>query len=210
MSIQEDISKVEEWSTTNYLSLNPIKCKHMIIFRKAAPLQPKSALTLNGHILNQVDVYEYLGILLSKEFSWSLHVDGICSKARKILGLLYRRFYKFSNSNTTCQLYTSLVRPLLEYACHVWAPYTSQNINALESVQKFTCKLATRRWNGNTYAELLTITNLPTLEGRRLKLKLCHLFKIIHNLVYFPSNIFVLRDRPHYHLRSLLLIPTVC
>ena len=119
LAIQEDVSRVEEWSTTSSLSLNPIKCKYMIISRKAAPLQPESALILNGHILNQVDVYKYLGILLSKDLSWSPHVDGICSKARKILSLLYRRFYKFSNSGTIRQLYTSLVRPHLEYACHV-------------------------------------------------------------------------------------------
>lgn len=202
LAMQEDVSKVEEWSIANYLSLNPIKCKCMIISRKTSPLQPESALTLNGHILAQVDVYKYLGILLSKDLSWSPHVDVTCSKARKVLGLLYRRFYKFSNLDTIRQLYTSLVRPHLEYACHVWSPYTSRDINALESVQKFACKMASRRWNGNTYEELLTVTNLPTLERRRLELKLRHLFKIIHNLVFFPSNIFVPRERSQYHLRS--------
>ena len=108
-----------------------------------------------------------LGIILSKNLSWSSHVDGICSKACKILGLLCRRFYKFSNSDTICQLYTSLVRPHLEYGCHVWAPYTSRDINALESVQKFACKLASWRWIGNTYKELLIITNLPSYTRRK-------------------------------------------
>ena len=149
----------------------------------------------HGHILNKVDVYKCLGILLSKDLSWSPHVNVICSKACKILGLLYRRFYRFSNSDMIRQLYISLVRPHLEYACHVWAPHTSRDINVLESVQKFACKLASHRWNGNTFEELLVIANLPTLERRRLELKLCHLFKIIHNLVYFPNNVFVNRER---------------
>ena len=174
----------------------------MIISRKARPLQPESALFLNGHTLSRVDVYKYLGILLSRDLSWSPHIDAICSKSRKILGLLFRRFYRFSSIDTIRQLYISLVRPHLEYACHVWAPHTSRDTNALESVQKFACRMMSHRWSSATYEDLLTITNLPTLERRRLELKLCHLFKIIHNLVYFPSNLIVYRERPHYHFRS--------
>ena len=94
------------------------------------------------------------------------------------------------------------MRPHLEYACHVWAPHTYRDTNALESVQKFACRMMSHRWSGATYEDLLTITNLPTLERRRLELRLCHLFKIIHNLVYFPSNVIVHRERPHYHFRS--------
>ena len=58
-------------------------------------------------------------------------------------------------------------------------------------------KKMSHRWSGDTYEDLLIITNLPTLERRRLELKLCHLFKIIHNLVYFPSNVIVHRERGH-------------
>ena len=48
--MQEDSAEVETWSTTNLFSLNPIKCKYMIISRKTVPLQPVTPLILNGHI----------------------------------------------------------------------------------------------------------------------------------------------------------------
>ena len=202
LAVQEDITEVENWSTANYLTLNPLKCKYLIISRKTKPLLPDSALTLNGHTLDQVDAYKYLGILLNKSLSWATHVDEVCSKARRMLGLLFRRYYQLSSPETIRQLYISLIRPHLEYACHVWAPHTSRDINALESVQKFACKMITRRWNGIAhYEDLLSAANLPKLEQRRLELKLCHLFKILHNLVYFP-NIFVQREPTHYHFRS--------
>jgi hypothetical protein len=172
LAVQEDITEVEKWSTANHLTLDlthSLKCKYLIISRKTRSLQPESALILNGHTLSQVDVYKYLGILLSKDLSWSPHVDEICSKARKVLGLLFRRYYQFSSSETLRQLYVSLVRPHLEYACHVWAPHTSSDIKTLENVQKFACKMISRRWNGAMYEELLTTTNLPALEKARVE-----------------------------------------
>ena len=43
---------------------------------------------------------------------WNLPVQ----KARRILGLLYRRFYGQASQDSLKQLYPSLVRPHLEYA----------------------------------------------------------------------------------------------
>ena len=50
------------------------------------------------------------------------------------------------------------------------------------------CKMITRKWDKG-YDELLNMTNLPSLADRRLCLKLCSLYKIMHNLSYFPPNI---------------------
>lgn len=174
----------------------------MVVSRKSHSTPPELALTLDGHSLSPVDTYKYLGVLLSKDLSWSPHIDLICSKARKILGLLYRRFYHFSEPDALRQLYISLVRPHVEYACHVWAPSTSRDINAVESVQKFFCKMATHNWNGTSYEELLSLTDLPTLEKRRVELKLCHMFKIVNNLIFFPQDVVERREEPLYHFRS--------
>ena len=81
------------------------------------------------------------------------------------------------------QLYLSLVRPYLEYACQVWDPIKDKN--RLENVHKFSLKIAARQW-GAGYGDLLQLFDLPTLEERRTHLKLGLLFKIIHKLCYFP------------------------
>ena len=52
LAVQEDVTEVKEWSAANHLSLNPTKCKYMIISRRTTPLQPEIAFSLNGHILN--------------------------------------------------------------------------------------------------------------------------------------------------------------
>ena len=198
----------------NFLTLNPSKCKCMMISRKRSPTLPSVPLLLHNLPLSKVNTFKYLGILLSDNLSWSPHIHAICSKARQILGLLYCRFYNFSNSETLVQLYTSLVRPHLEYACPAWSPHLAKDIQELESVQAFACKMATHNWKAN-YQELQSLVDIPTLE-RRLELKLGHLFKIVHNLCFFPQGVILPREQTplvssnrittHSLLFSLLLI----
>ena len=166
-TLQTAISLIEEWSTSNFLSFNASKCKYRT--------------SMQG-----VDCYKYLVLLISSNLSSAAHVDSICSKTKKILGLLYRRYYKSANQDTIKQLYLSLVRPHLDYACQVWDPHLEKDKRKLESVQKFGCRLAAHRWDAS-YQELLDLFDLQPSEKRRLHLKLGLLFKIVHRLCYFPT-----------------------
>ena len=86
------MSLIEEWSLSNYLSFNAGKCKYMIVSRKQSPTVPSDPLKLFGNPMQRVDCYKYLGLLLTMNLSWSTHITSICSKAKKVVGLIYRRF----------------------------------------------------------------------------------------------------------------------
>ena len=187
--LQSDIDRISDWVSCNHLTLNSSKCKTMIISRKRNPAQPPQ-LILNGTPLEQVETFKYLGVLLSSELSWSTHIESICTKARKLIGLLYRRFYGNVNQQTLYNLYTTLVRPYLEYAAPIWDPHLVMDIIKLENVQKFAMKMCSKQWDMG-YQDLLELSQLPTLQNRRLYLKLCTLYKIIHGYFYFPPNVFV-------------------
>ena len=148
-----------------------------------------SYIYLGGMALGEVDSFKYLGVLLHKHLTWSEHISRICNKAKQILGLIYRQFYNNSSSASLKQLYSSLVRPHLKYTCQLWDPYTQNDINKLESVQKFALKLISHRWDAS-YEELTRILNVPMLSKRRLRLKLAQVYKIIHGLCDFPDDIF--------------------
>ena len=156
----------------------------MVISRKLHPSSPSNPLKLFGCAMERVDCCKYLGLMITNNLSWSAHISSICSRAKKILGLIYRRFYSSANQDTLKQLYTSLVRP-------VWDPHLIKDKKLLEDVQKFGCKLAAHQWDTG-YQELLDLFELPSLEQRRLHLKLGLMFKIIHRLCYFP-------DVPEFH-----------
>ena len=108
-----------------------------------------------------------LGLLFSSDMSFTKHIESICSKARKVTGLLYRRFNK-ANSDTLLQLYLTMVRPHLKYASPVWNPSTRKQVKKIEDVEKFAMKVVTRRWDAG-YQELLNMVNIPSIESRRLQ-----------------------------------------
>ena len=185
--LQGDIDTIKAWADGNHLSFNPVKCKCMLISRKRRPRQQLS-LSLGGNALEQVHTFKYLGVLISSSLSWSPHIDAVCTKARQLLGLLYRRFYGLIDTKGMTELYRALIRPHLEYAVPVWAPHLAKDIDKLEKVQKFGLKICLKSWD-NDYYDLLELADLPTLENRRMYLKLSVLYKIYYGHFYFPPGI---------------------
>jgi len=187
--LQEDIDRIYVWSVENNLSFNTSKCKAMLVSRKRVPTSPP-CLFVNHAPLEFVTTYKYLGVLLMANLSWSAHITSICGKARKLIGLLYRRFYANTCPESLLVLYTSQVRPHLEYAAQVWDPHLQKDIDALENVQKFALRMCTKCWSTN-YQELLLATSMPTLQDRRSYLKLCSLHKIANGFIYFPQGLII-------------------
>ena len=140
-----DIDTISDWVNCNNLTLNPTKCKTMVISQKRNSVKPHTQFTLNSSPLEQVETFKYLGILLSSDLSWSSHIDFICTKARKLIGLLYRRFYGNVDNHSLLELYSVLIRPHLEYVTPIWDLHFIKDTNKLESVQRFALKMCLKR-----------------------------------------------------------------
>ena len=158
--LQMDIDRICDWVNYNNLTLNPTKCKTMIISRKRNSVKPHAQFTLNSSPLEQVETFKYLGVLLSSDLSWSSHVDFICTKARKLIGLLYRRLYGNVDNRSLLELYSVLACPHLEYAAPIWDPHFIKDTNKLESVQRFTLKMCFKQWDLG-YQDLLDLSQPP-------------------------------------------------
>ena len=97
------------------------------------------------------------------------------------------RNLKVSNELIKTAAYFSLVRPLLEYCCTVWSPYTQEYINKLEMVQRRAARHVTNRYhNTSSVTSLLQHLEWESLEFRRIKCQLIMTFKIINDLVDIP------------------------
>ena len=58
---------------------------------------------------------------VDNELKFSQHVEKQVGKANRILGQI-RRSFQYLDANTMKLLFTSLVRPNLEYANAIWSP----------------------------------------------------------------------------------------
>ena len=92
----------------------------MIITRKSSSSLP--LLKINDHLLEQVYSFKYLGITITSNLSWSLHIQSVISKTHKITGLIYRSFYKYSSPYVLLKLYLALILPHFNYCSTVWSP----------------------------------------------------------------------------------------
>ena len=190
--LQNDINTLSNWVSNNNLTLNPSKCKYLVISKLRKHSVEVPVLTLNNEVLEKVSSFKYLGINITDDLSWSTHISVIARKARKVLGLLYRQFSAWSPPEVLLQLYKSLVRPHLEYASQVWNPHLIKDIDQLESIQKFALKVCFKQWD-SSYSDLLQSSNLPTLSHRRKYLGLCYFYKLVNNIFEFPQCPLTLR-----------------
>ena len=136
---------------------------------------------ISGSCLERVYSFKYLGVLLTPNLSWLPHINFLRSKAKRILGLIYRQFYQSCPPSTLLVLYKSLVRPALEYCSILWDPSSKNTINSIESVQYLTLKIVSKSWNSD-YESLLSQFNLQTLQYRRKKAKVIEIFKLKYRL----------------------------
>ena len=113
------------------------------------------------------------GVLLSSDMKWSSHIEVTCSKAKRVLGLLYRRFYGLADCRTIIQLYLSIVSETTSGICQLLMG--SSHIKGYHFIGK-RAKVCmqncyTKHWTGE-YQQLLETCAIPSLAERRAQLKL--------------------------------------
>ncbi|KAI8484066.1 hypothetical protein Bbelb_381840 [Branchiostoma belcheri] len=164
--MQEELTKFSQWSEQNFMLLNADKCKVMTFCFMTRP-PPPMVLTINGKELEIVAVARLLGVLLQSDLKWEANVSGMLSKANSRLFLL-RRLGNFHVSVQDLLLvYTSFVRPVVEYCVPVWNPgLTCKQITRLEHVQKRALRTILKG-QYSSYDAALQLTGLKSLKDRR-------------------------------------------
>ena len=110
ITLQNDINKLMAWSKEWQLPFNVDKCKSLHIGRSNS----RNHYEMGGEKLGQLCEQKDLGVLVDDQLKFHKHTAAAVKKANSILGLVKKTF-ALLDSNTVPTLYTSLVRPHLEY-----------------------------------------------------------------------------------------------
>ena len=91
---------------------------------KPVEREPYVMQDVNGisYPLQAVEIEKDLGVWMDNKLKFSDHVEDAVSKGNQILGLI-RRSFTYLDIPLLKQLYTTLVRPHLEYGNTVWHPH---------------------------------------------------------------------------------------
>ena len=166
------------------MSFNPTKCVVLRITRKLNPIN--DTYKIHNYDLEMVKHGRYLGVTLAVNLSWNKHVDETIKKANITLAFLWRNISRCP-SEIKAQCYTSLVRPVIEYAAAAWDPYTAKNIQPLEAVQRRASRFVTGDYK-TTSSTSQVIANLgwSSFQQRRTEARLEMMYRITHALVDIP------------------------
>ncbi|CAF0814265.1 unnamed protein product [Brachionus calyciflorus] len=125
-SVKRDIDSLVDWAREWRMAFNYEKCITMFISNREFSSNPINLVMTkdddSAHNFTRTKSARDLGFILSDDLKWNNHVSLAVSKANSVLGILKRTF-KFWNIETFKILFTTYVRPHLDYAAPVWNPY---------------------------------------------------------------------------------------
>ena len=193
--LQSDLAALETWERKWQMNFNPSKCNTMRANGSKEPPKIRDYF-LHGQKLENTKSSKYLGVTITEELKWTEHVDLIVAKANRSVGFL-RRNFSSCTAKAKSTTYSTMVRPVLEYASSVWDPVLKSDINKIEKVQRSAARYIFNNYKmtPGTVTSLLDQLQWESLEERRLLLRLSMLYKIQNGLVDLnPSNFYKQSD----------------
>ncbi len=88
---------------------------------------------MNGTKLESAQCVKDLGVFVASSLNFSQQWKDAAGKANRMLDFINRNI-SFKTKDVILPLYTSLVRPRLEYVVQFWAPNHVKDIEELEAV----------------------------------------------------------------------------
>jgi hypothetical protein len=202
LALQDDLYHLSDWSDKWLLKFNNKKCKRMHIGGKNEKFEYKLCRDSANAIEETLEEKD-LGVIVEPDLSFRKHISTAVNKANKIVGVIKRTF-DYRENDIINKLYCSLVRPHLEYANSVWAPYLRKDINSIENVQRRATKIIPGLAD-LPYESRLTSLRLFSLAYRRRRGDMIRVYKMLHGLEKISSDIFTLANSDKTRGHSLKL-----
>ena len=164
--------------STNVVSTTALMYTDVSFTRDPCVLEP---LRLSGEELQTTDIVKILGVKISKDHKWDVHISDIIKRASgRLFKLTTLRHFGLPVEDLKT-IYIGFIRPHVDYAVPAWHPGLSEQQHAaLERIQKRACRII----SGNkfdSYVDALEQCQLTSLRARREQICLQFMDKLMKN-----------------------------
>ena len=183
-----ELHKIYKWTCSNRLSLNVSKT-YAILFSKRSNRNDLLNLKFNDEVINYESTGKFLGVTLDSNLSFRSHINIVCNKLSKTIGVLHRIQFNVP-SQILINLYYSLFYPYLLYCNLIWGGTYQTHLKPLKILQKKVVRIITKQ-------HFLAHTNDLFFQTKILK------FDDIHKMLlcqYVFKNRASLPSRNHNYL----------
>ena len=177
-SHQSDVNMIYDWSLKWNTIFNAMKSQHMIIVGRCQECVTNFHLSIDGKEILPVSDTKHLGVHLSCNLSWSVHISKLVKLVSPKIVVLKCLAYRAQLSPAVLSLlYKTLARSRLEFASVVWDDCSAEDARTLKKTQ---LSLARAVLPDSKKQELLATLDWSTLPWRRQRSNAIYFWHLVN------------------------------
>lgn len=189
-SFDNELPKLVQWFNCNKLSLNLSKTQYIIFTTSPDVRGMDKNFKIGDAVIDRVQKTKFLGVIIDERLCWSCHIDHVCTKIRKSLGVMKKASRLLSN-DTLKMLYYTMIYPYLTYCHLIWGRASTIHLRRLTSLQKRAIRIVSQKpFLAHTH-ELFIVNRIIKFEDLYVYLLSLFIYKYIHRMypLSFTRNI---------------------
>ena len=96
----------------------------------------KRLVEIDGIIIETVNCTKFLGVIVDNKLTWTQHINELCNKVPKGIGIIRKVCHNLLNRKTLVNLYYTFIFPYLSYCNIVWGRAANVHLSRIFLLQK--------------------------------------------------------------------------
>ena len=177
--LQLAINQISKWASSHGVLFSKTKCV-AVHFHRGRGLPGEPSLTLNGQPIRFKPHARFLGLVFDQRLTWEEHVRTLKGKSTQALGILkcLSHMEWGADRTTLLRLYRSLVRPMIDFASHIYSSGADKHLGLINSVHNEALRICTGAFRSSPIQSLCADAGEPPIQYRRQELGLRHYVRL--------------------------------
>ena len=182
------------------LTPNVSKTKYML-FSKGSQNLPDLSLFFGDQFLSRVYSFKFLGIYLTSDLSWDMHIQTLVSKLKPVIVVLSRLKNTLPRSHLK-KMYYSLIHSRMSYLAFIWGRTPYNTLRPLILLQNWAMRALFGFGVYHPVKDMYVSTGILPLTYYISFSSLLFFYKIVNGLLFIRTSLSLVNQVTNYSIRS--------